>query len=502
MAESEESGVQFEVLDKTKFGWLHVKAILVAGIGFFCDAYDLFIINLVVPMIGYVYYENHKVTAGDSTLLKGSAVVGTFFGQIIFGILGDILGRKSVYGISLLLMVLGAVVGAMSSSAERGLSAVAMLCIWRFILGIGIGGDYPLSAVITSEYATQKTRGMMMAAVFAMQGVGQLTAAIVAVVVLRCFKNAIEDDVMNVDYVWRLCIGLGCVPAVIGAYFRAQLPETPRFTAHVMGDSQQAKLDMAKVLQTESKDVELNQTGEMRKIPVTNKPNLSDFMRHYSNTKNLKVLVGCAMSWFFLDIAFYGLGLNQSIVLDAVGFTKKGSAYDVLFSTAYGNAIINLMGSVPGYYFTVGLVEIMGRVKIQLMGFAVLTIIFVILSAGYYAIKDQAVGLFIFLYCVGQFFFNFGPNSTTFIIPGEVFPTRYRSTSHGISAATGKLGAMVSSFGFTYMVSNSDPSPGVQKLLGIFAIFMFCGLLTTLLIPETKGLSLEEISNDESEEKI
>lgn len=124
-------------------------------------------------------------------------------------------------------MVIGAVVGAMSSSAERGMSAVAMLCIWRLILGVGtysslclplnahthqstgIGGDYPLSAVITSEYATQKTRGRMIAAVFAMQGVGQLSAAIVAIIVLRCFKGAILDDVVNVDYVWRICLGLG-----------------------------------------------------------------------------------------------------------------------------------------------------------------------------------------------------------------------------------------------------------------------------------------------------
>lgn len=73
----------------------------------------------------------------------------------------------------------------------------------------GIGGDYPLSAVITSEYATVKTRGMMIAAVFSMQGLGQVTAAIVALVVLRSFKSSIQEDVLNIDYVWRICLGLG-----------------------------------------------------------------------------------------------------------------------------------------------------------------------------------------------------------------------------------------------------------------------------------------------------
>jgi len=56
--------------------------------------------------------------------------------------------------------------------------------------------------------------------------------------------------------------------------------------------------------------------------------------------------------------------------------------------------------------------------------------------------------VFVFLYCLANFFQNFGPNTTTFVIPGEVFPTRYRSTAHGISAASGKLGAIVAQVGF------------------------------------------------------
>lgn len=58
---------------------------------------------------------------------------------------------------------------------------------------------------------------------------------------------------------------------------------------------------------------------------------------------------------------------------------------------------------------------------------------------------------FVFLYCLANFFQNFGPNTTTFIIPGEIFPTRYRSTAHGISAASGKLGAIVAQVGFSQL---------------------------------------------------
>jgi len=58
---------------------------------------------------------------------------------------------------------------------------------------------------------------------------------------------------------------------------------------------------------------------------------------------------------------------------------------------------------------------------------------------------------FVFLYCLANFFQNFGPNVTTFVVPGEAFPTRYRSTAHGISAASGKLGAVVAQVGFARM---------------------------------------------------
>ena len=56
----------------------------------------------------------------------------------------------------------------------------------------------------------------------------------------------------------------------------------------------------------------------------------ADFTMHYKKWKNFKILFGCAMAWFFLDIAFYGLGLNQSIVLDAIGFVKKDNVYEVI----------------------------------------------------------------------------------------------------------------------------------------------------------------------------
>jgi MFS family permease len=399
---------------------------------------------------------------------------------------------KKVYGLSLALMLLGAVASAMSCSTVRGMNITVMLSIWRLILGVGIGGDYPLSAVITSEYSTVKTRGRMMAAVFSLQGVGQLTAGVVCLLVIFAFRFKINEDPLNTDYVWRICLGLGCVPAVLGAYYRHKLPETPRFTAQVRGDYAQAVKDINTVMDdtdgdTKSTTSSVSAVEEAEVKTVT----WAMFKQHYSQWRNFRVLFGCAVSWFMLDVAFYGLGLNQSVILTAIGYAPpKSQTYNYLYALAAGNCIINLLGSIPGYYVTVALVDRMGRVKIQLMGFGILTILFIIMSAAYVPLTTHSLPAFIVLYCLAQFFFNFGPNTTTFIIPGEAFPTHIRSTSHGICAATGKLGAIISAYGFSYLKA----AWGVQGLLGFFAGVMFLGFLSTLLLPETNGQTLEDLS--------
>jgi PHS family inorganic phosphate transporter-like MFS transporter len=109
-------------------------------------------------------------------------------------------------------------------------------------------------------------------------------------------------------------------------------------------------------------------------------------------------------------------------------------------NTAVGNLIVVLAGAIPGYWVTVATVDIVGRKPIQLMGFTALTILFCVFGFAYTKLSGHGL---LAIYVLAQFFFNFGPNTTTFIVPGECFPTRYRSTSHGFSAASGKLGAVI-----------------------------------------------------------
>ncbi|CAG8484137.1 3611_t:CDS:2 [Acaulospora morrowiae] len=485
-------------VDNANFSSFHIRACVVSGIGFFTDAYDLFVINLVSTMLGYTYFSKNDniVPPNIDTGLKISAACGTLVGQLLFGWCADKYGRKKIYGLELSIMVF-ATIGSALCANTFAVTLWGALIFWRFILGIGIGGDYPLSAVITSEFATLKRRGAMIAAVFAMQGFGILCAAIVSLVVLVFYKNKIFEDPRYVDCVWRIVLGFGAVPGAIGLYFRLTIPETPRYTIDVERNIEQAAFDVDTALANGKRDKK--NTLEDRPIQVFEAPRATwkDFKNYFSQWKNGKILLGTSISWFVLDVAFYGIGLNNSIILEAIGFAGGADVYSALWNMSVGNILITMLGTVPGYWCTVIFVDKWGRKPIQMMGFGVLTVLFLILGSAYNYIIKTSLTLFITIFSMCQFFQNFGPNATTFIVPGEVFPTRYRSTGHGISAASGKLGAIIAQFGFLKMKDINGRNQFVGHLIQIFSVFMLIGLFSTGLIPETKDKSLEELSHEE-----
>ncbi|KAK0485074.1 phosphate transporter [Armillaria novae-zelandiae] len=493
-------------VDNAKFSWFHVKVCAVAGVGFFTDAYDIFAINIGATMIGYVYGKGGKLNTNQDLGLKVATPVGTLFGQLLFGWLADHLGRKRMYGVELILMII-ATFGQTVSGSGHAVNILGVLIVWRFLMGIGIGGDYPLSAIISSEFASTRIRGRMMNAVFASQGWGNFTASLVALIITAAFKSALLNDIPpnydTVDYMWRLLIGIGCIPGVIALYFRLTIPETPRFTMDVERNIQQASADIENVLTTGKSHENPDAVIQRAEAP---RATWADFRHHFGKWENGKVLIGTAYSWFALDIAFYGLGLNSSIILQAIGFgtpLTSGSqkVYDNLKNISTGNLILSAAGLIPGYWVCFLFIDSWGRKPIQLMGFIMLTIIFVIMGFGYDALTKtkSASNAFVFLYCLANFFQNFGPNTTTFVIPGEVFPTRYRSTAHGISAASGKLGAIVAQVGFARLKDIGGTNKFVKHILEIFALFMLTGIFSTLLLPETKNKTLEELSNEDQE---
>ncbi|KAJ5032347.1 uncharacterized protein L3040_008953 [Drepanopeziza brunnea f. sp. 'multigermtubi'] len=499
-------------IDKAPFGWYHVRACTVAGVGFFTDQYDIFTASFLTVMLGIVYEHTNKgkLHTSQDTAIKVATSAGTVIGQFGFGALADILGRKKMYGFELILIIIATLAQALLG-AGPGVSIVGTMIFWRVIMGIGIGGDYPLSSIITSEFATTKWRGAMMAAVFSMQGFGQLGGALVMLVITVGFKGSLEsatsygqcDGVcgLAVDKMWRILIGMGAVPACIALYFRLTIPETPRYTFDVARDVEKAKADVQAYVTGKKEGVvdddAITQAKQDSAALEQPKASVRDFLSFYGKWKNGKILLGTAGSWFLLDVAFYGLGLNSATVLASIGYGTGPNVYKILYNLAAGNCILIAAGAIPGYWTTVATVDTIGRKPIQLGGFIILTILFVVWGFNF---KNLTGHDMLGLYILVQFFFNFGPNATTFIVPGECFPTRYRSTSHGFSAGMGKIGSIIAQAAIaplrTRGATAQNASPWQNHVMQIYSLFMFLGIFTSLLIPETKRKTLEELAGE------
>lgn len=205
----------YEIIDRAPFQkWV----VFVAAAGFITDAYDIFAVNTVLPMVSLVYWDTEFMPKGTYTAMLCATLVGSMIGQILFGVLGDLFGRKKMYG-WLLVIILWATWGlaACADGSHGSMSIAAWLFIWRFFMGVGIGGDYPLSAVITSEFAPRKHRSAMLAMLFFMQPLGQFITTIFTLFVTYWFRDHMQDikqcksdDCYRaVDRAWRLVVGIG-----------------------------------------------------------------------------------------------------------------------------------------------------------------------------------------------------------------------------------------------------------------------------------------------------
>lgn len=125
-----------------------------------------------------------------------------------------------------------------------------------------------------------------------------------------------------------------------------------------------------------------------------------------------------------------------------------------------------------------------------------MSVFMLVMGVKYEYLKDHNHLLFAVLYALTFFFANFGPNSTTFVLPAELFPTRVRSTCHAISAASGKAGAIVAAFGVQRLTLKGDVK-NITRALIILSVTNMLGFFFTFLVPETMGRSLEEISGED-----
>ncbi|PMD31235.1 MFS general substrate transporter [Hyaloscypha variabilis F] len=558
---------RLEGAEFSEWSWV----VVVAGVGFFTDAYAIFAINMVVPMLGIIYYpENggvmpHNYDIALSVLTLGGSIIG----QIGFGLAADIWGRRKMYGTELVITIAATLGVVMSSNGTEGsMSVIAWLLVWRFVLGIGIGADYPLSAVICSEFAPTRLRGKMLTAVFMCQPLGQLAATLVTLIATARQRNGIPSDAtltncdaqckMTMDSIWRWIIGVGVIPAVIALWFRLTIIESPRYTADVGRDTRKAasELDRYLLMQTagsSATSVISNQAGQpLQRVstdsgvakghisrtssPIYNRPNTNhapeehfleapqleaaeeahtppppswkDFKQYFWHDGNLRTLIATSFCWFCVDLPFYGLGMNSPKIITTIWYGENApptQIYSLITHNVWQSLIIVSLGAIIGSAITFVAIDKLGRRNIQINGFFWLFILFVVIGGSFNHLYDiGGTSAIIVLYILCQIFFNFGPNTTTYIMPAELFPTRYRGLCHGISAAFGKLGSVVAQLFLAYInyghgINYQTINKWLPYSLLIFSLFMLLGLLTTLRLlpasetnPDTTPKTLEQ----------
>ncbi|KAL6604853.1 hypothetical protein ACP70R_042797 [Stipagrostis hirtigluma subsp. patula] len=505
-------------LDQARTQYYHFKAIVIAGMGLFTDSYDLFCIPPVMKLIGRVYYAPPDGSAPGVTppavvsATVGVALLGAVAGNLLFGALGDRAGRRRVYGACLLLMVCSSVGSGFSVCRTRG-CALASLCLFRFLLGVAVGGDYPLSATIMSEFANRRTRGSFIAAVFSMQGFGILASSGVTMAVAAAFDRYTGrppplHTPEAADLAWRIILMIGAVPAALTFYWRMAMPETARFTALVEHDVVKATndigrvltdLDIAAIAEEEAAAAYLRRAAPPRPSSAYGLFSLRFLRRHGRD------LFACASAWFLLDIPYYSSTLFQSQIYQPwFPPASRVNAFQEAFNVAKFQAIIAVASTIPGYFAAVLLIDRVGRRRLQMAGFLLMAAFLFALAGPYdrYWRGHATDAWYIVLYALTFFSANLGPNTTTFILPAELFPARFRSTCHGISGAAGKLGALIGAVGFLWASQERDkgkvmagykPGIGMMYALVILGGISLLGLAVTYVFtPETMRRSLEE----------
>ena len=449
----------YRSLDETELGRKHWLTVFTAGMGFFTDAYDLFIIGTVTVLLTPIF----NLSTNQISLLNSASLLASVAGALTFGKLMDRLGRKRMYGVEVAILVLGAILTAFAWNFTS-------LFIFRLVVGYGVGGDYGTSAVITSEYSNRKSRGRLVGSVFAMQGLVLLAGPAIASI----FLGAGVPDAIA----WRLMLGLGAIPAASVIYLRRKIRETPRYTMSIQGDEAATAKTVAWVTGQQPAVRPNGSTPAAATAPALGNGN--GVRARLTSKPFLLRLIGTAGSWFLLDIAFYGNSVSSPLILKLLQPT--GTLLDhTLISLA-----IFAVAAFPGYWLAVFLMDRIGRKRIQWQGFAVMTAAFALI----WLLPDgaTAVGVFLPLFAISYFFVEFGPNMTTFVYPSEIFPTSVRGTGDGISAAAGKTGAFLGAL----LVPHLLTSVGISGVMGIMAGVSAVGIFLTLVaLPEPKGQSLE-----------
>lgn len=404
-----------------------------SGLGVLLDGFDLFIIGVALPLITvqFLLSDFHKGMVG------AAAVLGAVVGAAVMGHLADHFGRRLLFVVDLLLFVVFAVLSGFAWDLWS-------LLAFRFLLGFAVGADYPIASSYLAEFMPSTVRGRWMVGAFSFQAIGILLGASLGVLILL--------SGVGPDLAWRLMLAAGAIPAIIIVILRRSIPESPEW--------------------------------EKARIEENQKPGIGALFAPGLRRRTILAVV----PWFLMDVMLYGVGIFTPTILAmlSIGGGDDIMAKDV--ATTSGTAALDIF-LVIGFVIAIVLVERVGRMSLQITGFIGTTVGLLLLATGSLGTQSNAVVLLGF--AVFNLMVNTGPNSTTFLVAAEVFPTHLRATGAGLAASAAKLGAVVGIITLPVMLGSLGLATTMYVIAGASAL----GMIVTMTFRfETAGRDLREIN--------
>ncbi|WP_088893433.1 MFS transporter [Leptolyngbya ohadii] len=443
--------------DLTRVMWLlwALSAGLIA-----LDGFDFFIIGVALPFL----QRDFSLSPTEIGAVAVAAIVGSLVGSLTLGPLTDRIGRQRMLLIDVALFVI--------ASAGTALAWDALSLIgFRFLVGVAIGADYPISVSYITENVPARLRGRMVIGAFTFQAVGALLGAITGIGIIAAFQTFLPDSVQPViHYGWRWMLGVGLGLAIAVGLLRLNfLLESPSYYL-ARGDYEAASKAASTLLEM-----------PIALTPETDPPETETPLSYgdlFSSSYRRRTLLA-SIPWFLQDIATYGIGIFTPTIIAALAFANQTDLLGRELASATGAAIVDLF-LIAGFLIAVVCVERVGRIRLQILGFVGMAIGLLILAgSGWVSSGTVWNTAIVFL---GFFVFNLtmnaGPNSTTFLLSGEVFPTSIRASGAGFAAAVAKAGAVVGAFGLPILQGAIGVPP---LLIGLAGICLLAAVLTFLL---------------------
>ncbi len=442
-----------------------------ATAGKFFEGMVVFMTGVALPLMSLEF----NLNASEKGLVGASSLFGILIGATVLGGLADVVGRKVMFISEMMLFTLFLILVSISTS-------FVWTIIFLFGMGVALGCDYPTAHMMISESIPSRTRGRLVLSAFGFQAVGALAGTVLGYLILR-ERDSVSD--------WRLMYATAIIPAIgviIGRFF---ITESPHWHVSV-GKTVLAQREMEKLLW---RNPRYPKTVRLISAPSHPKAGRISFSCLFA-TKNIRrATILASVPWFLQDLGTYGIGMFTPTILAAsIGVPNPDASNlsDVILQDmtgAKGAAAIDLL-LIVGVVAAVIFADSIGRIKLQIFGFIGCAVGLFIASGSVYCTGPTKMALIFTGFIIFNFMTNLGPNAMTYLISGEVFPTRVRGIGAGFAASFAKIGAVMTAYLFPILLQHI----GTSTLLYILVVTSLVGAYVTWQFAiETKGRNLEEI---------